>query len=70
MDRAVINEANLRNAILARAILTRSDLGGADVEGADFTNALIDRTQQLVRKRIMEVSCSEVYLVGGPESVH
>ena len=50
-DRAVINEANLKNAVLARAILTRSDLGGADIEGTDFTNALVDRSQQLVRKR-------------------
>ncbi|GAX76852.1 hypothetical protein CEUSTIGMA_g4298.t1 [Chlamydomonas eustigma] len=47
MDRAVINEANLRNAVLTRAVLTRSDLTGADVEGADFTNALVDRAQQL-----------------------
>ena len=46
----MINEANLKNAVLARAILTRSDLGGADIEGTDFTNALVDRTQQLVRK--------------------
>ena len=48
-DRAVINEANLKNAVLARAVLTRSDLGGANIEGTDFSNALIDRTQQLVR---------------------
>jgi uncharacterized protein YjbI with pentapeptide repeats len=47
MDRAVINEANLRNAVLQRAVFTRSDLGGADIFGADFTNALVDRTQQL-----------------------
>ena len=47
MDRAVINDANLKNAILQRAILTRSDLGGAKIDGADFTNALVDRTQQL-----------------------
>jgi uncharacterized protein YjbI with pentapeptide repeats len=47
MDRAVINEANLRNAILQRAIFTRSDFGGADIYGADFTNALIDKTQQM-----------------------
>lgn len=26
----------------------RSDLGGADIYGADFTNALIDKTQQMV----------------------
>lgn len=48
MDRAVINEANLRNALLMRAVLTRSDLGGADIFGADFTNALLDKTQQIV----------------------
>ena len=25
----------------------RSDLGGADIEGADFSNALLDKTQQM-----------------------
>lgn len=29
-------------------VCCRSDLGGADVYGADFSNALLDRTQQLV----------------------
>jgi hypothetical protein len=29
----------------------RSDLGGADIYGADFTNALVDRTQQMVCAR-------------------
>lgn len=43
------SQANLRNAILERAVFTRSDLGGANVEGADFTNALLDKTQQMVR---------------------
>lgn len=47
MDRAVINEANLRNAVLQRAVFTRSDFGGADIYGADFTNALLDKTQQM-----------------------
>lgn len=47
MDRAVINEANLKNTILQRAVLTRSDLGNAIVDGADFTNALLDKTQQM-----------------------
>lgn len=47
MDRAVINEANLRNAVLQRAVFTRSDFGGADIYGADFTNALVDKTQQM-----------------------
>lgn len=28
--------------------VSRSDLGGADIYGADFTNALIDKTQQMV----------------------
>ena len=28
----------------------RSDLGGADINGADFTNALLDKTQQIVRR--------------------
>eukprot|EP00892_Ulva_mutabilis_P011804 jgi/Ulvmu1/8997/UM005_0088.1 len=46
-DRAVINEAILRNAILQRTVFTSSDLGGADIYGADFTNALVDRSQQL-----------------------
>ena len=48
MDRSVMNEANLKNAILERAVFTRSDLTGANVEGADFSNALVDRTQQIV----------------------
>lgn len=47
MDRAVINEAILRQANLTRAVLTRSDLTGSDIYGADFTNALVDKTQQL-----------------------
>jgi uncharacterized protein YjbI with pentapeptide repeats len=51
MDRAVMNEANLKNAVLQRAIFTRSDLTGAIVEGADFSNALLDKTQQLVSRR-------------------
>lgn len=28
-------------------VLTRSDLAGAQIEGADFTNALVDKTQQM-----------------------
>ncbi|CAG9465037.1 unnamed protein product [Pedinophyceae sp. YPF-701] len=44
-DRAVFNEANLRNTVLVRSVLTRSDLGGADIYGADFTNALVDKLQ-------------------------
>ncbi|GMH32351.1 hypothetical protein BSKO_00185 [Bryopsis sp. KO-2023] len=47
MDRAVLVEANLKNSILVRAIFTRSDLNKADIEGADFSNALLDRTQQI-----------------------
>jgi hypothetical protein len=47
MDRAVINDANLRGAVLARTVLTRSDLGNADIYGADFSNALLDKTQQM-----------------------
>jgi hypothetical protein len=46
-DRAVLNEAILRNAILQRTVFTSSDLGGADIYGADFSNALVDRSQQL-----------------------
>lgn len=38
----------MKNAILERAVFTRSDLGGAIVEGADFSNALLDKTQQMV----------------------
>jgi len=34
---------------LQRAVLTRSDLAGSDIYGADFTNALLDKTQQMVR---------------------
>jgi len=49
MDRAVMNEANLKNAVLERAVFTRSDLTGAVVEGADFSNALLDKLQQMVR---------------------
>lgn len=47
-DRAVLNEANLKDAVLQRAVFTRSDLGGAVIEGADFTNALVDKLQQQV----------------------
>ncbi|GAB4822014.1 hypothetical protein N2152v2_009060 [Parachlorella kessleri] len=46
-DRAVFVEAKLRNAILQRSVLTRSDLNQADVYGADFTNALVDKSQQM-----------------------
>ena len=34
---------------LTMVVASRSDLTGATVTGADFTNALVDRTQQLVR---------------------
>lgn len=47
MDRAVLVEANLKNALMLRAVFTRSNLNNADIEGADFTNALLDRTQQI-----------------------
>eukprot|EP00798_Chlamydomonas_sp_ICE-L_P019490 gene19490-26153_t len=47
MDRAVMVEANLKNAVMERAIFTRSDLRDANIEGADFTNALLDKTQQM-----------------------
>ena len=46
-DRAVLNDAILRNAVLQRTVFTSSDLGNADIYGADFTNALVDRSQQL-----------------------
>ncbi|RVW50643.1 Thylakoid lumenal protein TL20.3, chloroplastic [Vitis vinifera] len=48
MDRMVLNEANLTNAVLARTVLTRSDLGGAVIEGADFSDAVIDLPQKQV----------------------
>lgn len=47
MDRAVLVEANLKNSVLQRAVFTRSDLDKAVIEGADFSNALVDRTQQI-----------------------
>lgn len=47
MDRAVLVDANLKNAVLVRVVFTRSDLNNADINGADFTNALLDRTQQI-----------------------
>lgn len=46
-DRSVIVDAVLRNAVLQRTVFTASDLTGADVYGADFTNALVDRSQQM-----------------------
>lgn len=48
MDRMVLNEANLTNAILVRTVLTRSDLGRAVIEGADFSDAVLDLPQKLV----------------------
>lgn len=47
--RAVLNQADLRNANFERVVLTRSDLTGAKIDGTDFSNALIDKTQQIVR---------------------
>ncbi|KAG7016907.1 Thylakoid lumenal protein TL20.3, chloroplastic [Cucurbita argyrosperma subsp. argyrosperma] len=46
MDRMVLNEANLTNAVLVRSVLTRSDLGGATIVGADFSDAVIDLPQK------------------------
>lgn len=46
-DRAVFVEANLKNAVLQRTVFTRSDFANANIEGADFTNALLDKTQQM-----------------------
>ena len=40
-------QSKLRDAILQRAVFTRSDLANSDIFGADFTNALLDKTQQL-----------------------
>ncbi|KAL3159714.1 hypothetical protein ABBQ38_010120 [Trebouxia sp. C0009 RCD-2024] len=50
-DRAVLNGANLKNANLSRTIFTRTDFGGAIITGADFTNALVDKSQQIVSLR-------------------
>ncbi|EOA37792.1 hypothetical protein CARUB_v10012683mg [Capsella rubella] len=55
MDRMVLNEANLTNAVLVRSVLTRSDLGGAKIEGADFSDAVIDllQKQEWTRGRVL-----------------
>ena len=53
-DRAVLVESNFDGAVLARAVLTRSDLTGSSIKGADFTNALVDRAQQLALCRVAE----------------
>lgn len=54
MDRAVIVDANLRNAVLQRAVFTRSDFSRSDIYGADFTNALVDKTQQMQMCKIAD----------------
>ncbi|CAN1834314.1 Thylakoid lumenal protein TL20.3, chloroplastic [Linum perenne] len=46
MDRMVLNEANLKDAVLVRSVLTRSDLGGAIIDGADFSDAVLDLSQK------------------------
>jgi uncharacterized protein YjbI with pentapeptide repeats len=51
MDRAVLVDADLTDANLERAIFTRSDFTGAKIHGADFSNALIDKTQQIAMCR-------------------
>ena len=47
-----------------RAHGCRSDLGGADITGADFTNALLDKTQQIVRPA-QDASMAQQTLVRG-----
>ncbi|XP_058782947.1 uncharacterized protein LOC131657581 [Vicia villosa] len=47
LDRMVLNEANLTNAILSKTVLTRSDLGGAVIKGADFSDVVLDLPQKL-----------------------
>ena len=47
MDRAVIVDADLSDAILVRAIFTRSDFGRSTIAGADFSAALVDKDQQV-----------------------
>jgi hypothetical protein len=54
MDRAVIVDANLRNAVLQRAVFTRSDFSRSDIYGADFTNALVDKSQQMQMCKIAD----------------
>ncbi|KNA14469.1 hypothetical protein SOVF_107270 isoform A [Spinacia oleracea] len=49
MDRLVLNEANLTNAVLVRSVLTRSDLTGALIQGADFSDVVLDYPQKLVK---------------------
>jgi uncharacterized protein YjbI with pentapeptide repeats len=56
-DRSVIVDAKLRNAVLQRTVFTSSDLTGADIYGADFTNALVDRSQQLKLCRRVSRCC-------------
>lgn len=53
-DRAVLVESNFDGAILARSVLTRSDLTGSSIKGADFTNALVDRAQQIALCRVAD----------------
>ena len=53
-DRAVLVESNFDGAVLARAVLTRSDLTGSSIRGADFTNALVDRAQQIALCRVAD----------------
>ena len=48
MDRAVLNKANLKNAILSRVVFTMSDLADANIEGADFSDALLDNKTQMM----------------------
>lgn len=54
MDRAVIVDANLRNAVLQRGVFTRSDFSRSDIYGADFTNALVDKSQQMQMCKIAD----------------
>ena len=48
MDRMVLVDADLTNAIFSRAVFSRSDFTGAKVENADFSGALIDKPQQIL----------------------
>lgn len=58
-DRAVLNGANLKNANLSRTIFTRTDFGGAIITGADFTNALVDKSQQIAMCRYADGTNAE-----------
>ena len=48
--------------ILMHGLCCRSDLGGAKISGTDFTNALVDKTQQIVRRSLLHAVCGDSIL--------